>query len=285
VFTDAPNIDLLGSAGYIGYDSIAEPYAEHVWPEAIAGRRWVATGKVIADLVGADKLLLSVGCGPGYSELEMASGGLRVIAGDISLKMLRIASEKLEQVPGDSLLPCRLNAYELPILPRSVDAVMAMQFLHFVGDPAGIVKEIKRVLKPGALFVTYGQGVYEPVDEDDENSKVRRYYDEGLKSRGVDYLRMPGWTSRQCREELPRLFRNHRIVESEDLVFRFKVTPKWTMRKLGSRSMMFQIGLDPQVHEEVMREVRDRMISECGEGFEEIERERCWTDSLSVFSH
>jgi len=217
--------------------------------------------------------------------VEIAKRGHRVLAGDISLKMLKILSGKLEQAPERSIIPCRLNAYSLPLLDRSVDAAMAMQLLPFVGDPPLVLGEIKRVLKPGGMFITHGPGETQSPKDDvvgEINGKLRRYCDEALKRRGVNMLKPPGWTNRQIWENLPKLFRTYSLVERDDLVFRFAETPRWFLQRLGSRYTLFQMGFDQGIHNEVMREVRERVAAEYGRDFEELEQEYCETHPLSV---
>ena len=169
----------------------------------------------------------------------------------------------------------------------SVDAVVALLLLGFVGDAPQVVSEIRRVLKPAGIFIAEGPIDRSPTDDivSEINGKIRRHYSEVLKEKGANELKLLGrWTHRQMWENLPKLFRNHRFVESEDLIFRFTETPRLFLQRLNRRYTMFQVGLDQEVHDETMKEVRNRLISEYGKDFENLEREYCETRRLSVYS-
>ena len=285
IFTDEPDLKLEGEGSYIGYDQVADSYAQHLYPEELDRQIWAGYGKAIAKLVGPGRVVLDLGCGPGKCALEIAKRGCRVIAGDISLNMLTILSSTLDQAPENSLVLCRLNAYDLPFLDGSLDAVVARYLLLAVGNPERVVMEVKRVLKPGGMLITEGPTERSPTDDivSEVEMKARRYYDEALRRRGVDELKAPGWTERQMRENLPKFFRSFKLVESDDLVFRFTETPGWFLRRLGSRYSLFQVGLDQGLHEEAMDEVRRRLEEEYGKGFEEMGQEYREVHRLGVY--
>ena len=219
--------------------------------------------------------------------MEIARNGLRVIAGDISLNMLRILSSNLDETLAESVIPCRLNAYNLPLADRSVDAVLAMQFLHFVGDPATAVGEIKRVLRPDGLFIVNGSVETSPKDDivSEIRERARSYYGQALKRIGVRELRLSGgWTTREIRGNLSSSFRNFRKVIGEHLTFEYSEKVGWFLAKLGSRYSAYQLGFDQKAHEEAMQEVRQRLTLEFGKGFEKIEQEYYSVYQLDVYS-
>ena len=96
ICTDDPDLNLEGDRPYVGYESIVHSYAEYLHPPELDKQIHVGFGKAIAELLEAGKLILNVGAGPGNSDMEVARNGLRVIAGDISLNMLRILSSNLD---------------------------------------------------------------------------------------------------------------------------------------------------------------------------------------------
>ena len=287
VFTDDPDLNLKGERPYVGYDFIAGSYAEYQYAPDLEKKIHVGYGKAMAELLEAGKLILDVGAGPGKSDIEIAKNGYRVIAGDISFNMLRILSARLDKRQAEWVIPCRLNAYELPLTNRSVDAVMAIQFLHFVGDPASVVGEIKRVLRPGGLFIVNGSVETSPKDDlvSEIRGKARAYYGQVLMRIGARELRLSGgWPTREIRGNLSSSFRNFRNVRSEHLTFRYVKNAGWFLARLGSRYTAFQLGFDQKAHGEAMQEVRQRLTLEYGEGFEEIEQEYCSVHQLNIYS-
>ena len=286
LFTDDPNLSLDGDRQHIGYDTIANSYAQYLNPEEVDKHISIGYGKTIAKLVGTRRILLDAGCGPGKYDVEIARRGCRVIAGDISLNMLKLLSSRLQNTPVQSVIPCRFNAYSLPLLNQSIDAVMATSLLHFVGEPPQVIGEIRRVLRPGGIFITNGPSDKSPSDDivSEITHKSRQYYSELLKKKGGKELKVFGWswTSRQIRENLPKFFQECKVIESSDLIFRYTSTPKWFLGRLGSRFTAFQIEVDQVIHEQVMTEIRDRLTSEYGESFEEIEQKYCQADRLII---
>ena len=286
IFTDEPNLNLEGEKRYVGYDSVAKAYARYNYSEELNEQLNIAYGKAIAELVGPKGVILDLGCGPGKYALEISQRNCRVIAGDISLNMLQILSSKLREIPRRAIIPCRLNAYRLPLLDQSINAVTAIHLLHFVGDAPQVIREIRRVLKPEGVFLTNSLIRKSPTDDlvTEIITKIRRYYTEILEKKGGKELKRLGWTSRQIRENLPKFFRRHAVVERDDLVFRFTETPRWFLQRLGSRYTAFQVGLDREIHSRTMREVHNRLASEYGSDFEGIEQAYCETHRLSVYS-
>lgn len=93
--------------------------------------------------------VLDVGCGGGFLSNDLALAGFKVTGVDLSLESLKVAevydstrSVKYEQA----------DAFHLPYPDESFDVVTAMDFLEHVDDPARVIKEFSRVLKPGGLF-------------------------------------------------------------------------------------------------------------------------------------
>ena len=93
--------------------------------------------------------VLDVGCGAGFLSNELARQGFLVTGLDASENSLRIAKQydtthTVRYEPGD--------AYHLPFANESYEVACAMDFLEHVEEPAKVIKEIARVLKPRGLF-------------------------------------------------------------------------------------------------------------------------------------
>ena len=98
---------------------------------------------------GSTSRLLDIGCGAGFLSNALAREGFDVVgidASDASLTIARSHDEtnRVRYDVGDALA--------LPYPAASFDAVSAMDFLEHVEDPAAVVAEAARVLRPGGTF-------------------------------------------------------------------------------------------------------------------------------------
>ncbi len=98
---------------------------------------------------GGQARVLDVGCGAGFLSNYLAAHELAVEGVDASADSLAVAQRhdatgSVRYLLGDALA--------LPYPDRSFDVVCAMDFLEHVEDPAKVVAEAARVLRPGGLF-------------------------------------------------------------------------------------------------------------------------------------
>jgi SAM-dependent methyltransferase len=128
------------------YDGIADWYDTEFQPAPLESETW----QTIAGLLGqGEGRLVDVGCGTGSYGAALAGLGWTVTGVDISEDMLRRAREKgVEAV--------RADATALPFEDASFDAAVSV-FTHTdVEDFSAVVREVARVLRPGAPFVYIG---------------------------------------------------------------------------------------------------------------------------------
>lgn len=154
-FTNEPDLITTGEgAKYIGYENIGESY--------MCRRSWVLSDdeyvipKIVSNIVGGG-ILLDLGCGDGSITVPCASFGIKIIAGDISCKMLSLLQKLAgaNDISLDNVILTRMNALHIPIADNSIDAVIANSMLHVVSAPEKVVNEIYRVLKPGGVFICF----------------------------------------------------------------------------------------------------------------------------------
>ncbi|MCW5771586.1 MAG: metalloregulator ArsR/SmtB family transcription factor [Rhodospirillaceae bacterium] len=105
-------------------------------------------------LLGADVTdLLDIGTGTG-SVLQLVGGDVGAAVGvDLSREMLQVARANLAR---NGLANCQVrqaDMYQLPFPAGSFDAVTLHMVLHFAEEPARVLAEAARVLKPGGRIV------------------------------------------------------------------------------------------------------------------------------------
>lgn len=94
--------------------------------------------------------ILDVGCGAGFLANPLSASGFQVTGIDLSEDSLEVA-RRFDSTKQVSYLVA--DAYHLPFPDQYFDVVTAMDFLEHVDDPARVVKEFSRVLKPGGIFI------------------------------------------------------------------------------------------------------------------------------------
>ena len=98
-------------------------------------------------------VLLDIGTGTGRL-LELLSPRVeRAIGIDMSRHMLAFARAKLEGANLKNVTVRQGDMYQLPWPADSFDVVTIHQVLHYADDPAGVISEAARVLRPGGRLV------------------------------------------------------------------------------------------------------------------------------------
>jgi ubiquinone/menaquinone biosynthesis C-methylase UbiE len=146
------------SAG-LDYDSEAARY-----DETRGGLpRARAAAEAVMSLVPPGGVALDVAGGTGIVSKELAAAGFRVVVGDLSSGMLRLAAERL---PGCAAVS---RAERLPVRDGSVDLVTTIWLLHLLPVPVAdvVLAEAARVLRPRGHLVT-------TVDKDLAHGRARR---------------------------------------------------------------------------------------------------------------
>jgi 2-polyprenyl-6-hydroxyphenyl methylase/3-demethylubiquinone-9 3-methyltransferase len=96
--------------------------------------------------------VLDLGCGGGFMSEELASRGASVIGVDVSRGAIAIATR---HAAGRGL-PIRYlvaSGEDLPLPSRSVDCVVCVDVLEHVRSLDHVLDEIRRVLRPGGIFL------------------------------------------------------------------------------------------------------------------------------------
>jgi SAM-dependent methyltransferase len=95
-------------------------------------------------LAGAGPVL-DLGCGRGYWMEHLAQRGMAALGVEHDPARARLAARCGPVVAGD-------GAY-LPVAAASVGVVWCLHVLHHLPDPAGVLAEARRVLRPGGTLI------------------------------------------------------------------------------------------------------------------------------------
>ena len=105
----------------------------------------------LAALLDPSLVVGDLGCGTGPTTAALAPFVARVVAVDESEAMLAAARERIGQHENVELRGGRLEA--LPLDDGALDLAVLSLVLHFVVDPAAVLREAARVLRPGGVLL------------------------------------------------------------------------------------------------------------------------------------
>ena len=102
-------------------------------------------------LLPADAVVADLGCGTGRTLRDLAPHVRQVVGLDASAQMLKAARKRLAGARNIELRQGELAS--LPIADGMCDAALCVLALSYVEDPAAVVREMARILKPGGRAV------------------------------------------------------------------------------------------------------------------------------------
>jgi ubiquinone/menaquinone biosynthesis C-methylase UbiE len=116
-------------------------------------RRWLQNPhKILGPYVKEGMTALDLGCGPGFFTLPMArlvgKTGM-VIAADLQQGMLDLVRKKIGNSDLAAIVKVHQSRPERIGLAEKFDFILIFYMLHEVPDPAGFLREIRSLLKPG----------------------------------------------------------------------------------------------------------------------------------------
>ncbi len=108
---------------------------------------------VASSLVRPDAVVADLGPGTGEMLVSLASAAAKVIAVDHSESMLEVCRRRIRR-GGLENVELRLGDAEgLPIADGECDTAFSSMLLHHLADPAGGVREMARIVRPGGKVV------------------------------------------------------------------------------------------------------------------------------------
>jgi ubiquinone/menaquinone biosynthesis C-methylase UbiE len=123
------------------YTTVTEVPGNRVTREAVT---MMSTRYTYAATLCQGKDVLEVGCGAGQGLGRLAEKAGRVVGGDYTEPLLRMARQHY----GQRIPLVRLDAHRLPFSDRSFDVVILYEAIYYLAQPDLFLEECRRVLRP-----------------------------------------------------------------------------------------------------------------------------------------
>jgi len=143
------NNDIYNTYGDRWYEADDDPVAL-LRAESKTKTPWIIERIKDHGLLNESTQVLDVGCGAGFLSNELGKLNLRVTGMDLSEESLKVAAK---HDVTKTVHYQTADAYRLPFADETFEVLTAMDFLEHVEDPAAVIKEFSRVLKPNGLFI------------------------------------------------------------------------------------------------------------------------------------
>jgi SAM-dependent methyltransferase len=137
--------------------------------------------------IAAPARVVDAGAGAGLASVALAALGHDVLAVDSTTRMLELTQARAQET-GVAVELAEADAAQLPVADGSVDLVVALGLLPWLSDPAPVVEEFRRVLRPGGGLVVTADNRWRATELADPSltpflSPLRRYVVRPLRER------------------------------------------------------------------------------------------------------
>ena len=133
------------------WDKVAERYSKKpVANEEIYEKKLEVTRSYLR----SDMEMLEFGCGTGSTAIAHSPHVKRILATDLSSKMIEIAIEKARQQNISNVIFEQASIEDISSIGRSFDAVLGLNVVHLVDDMEAAIAKVHGLLRPGGVFVS-----------------------------------------------------------------------------------------------------------------------------------
>ncbi len=229
---------------YLSFDRVAADYdATRFLPEPV--RDAVVEQLLSAAALSPGQWLLDAGTGTGRFALPLARRDVRVLAVDVSVKMMR---QLLRKHPPASLCLAQADLRRLPVRTQSVGAVLMAHVLHLIADWRAVLHECRRVLRGGGgLFLLYESGKRFPA---------REHYLQLAGERGLLRPTIGAPSAEVVLGYVRELGATVELIEHPSLQWRASRSHREVLQEMDKRTYSQMWELPDEAHRELMTQTR-----------------------------
>jgi SAM-dependent methyltransferase len=143
------------------FEAKAGSWAEKYAPGGPLVGRLASLSTAVRQYAQAPDRVLDLGCGTGELARALAAAGLQVAGCDISPQMLLHAARDCGR--GAGWVQLEPDWQRLPFASAAFDVVVTASLLEYVRDPAVVLYECARVLRPGGIMLYTVPDLRHPV--------------------------------------------------------------------------------------------------------------------------
>ncbi len=197
--------------------------------------------------------LLDVGTGTGRISVPLMKLGTDLIGIDLSLKMM---AKQREKVPTVRL--AQADAARLPFLDQTFDAALTTHVLHLIGPWREALREIRRVVKPGGVYIN----AWHHHHDRSVHADIRDHWRNRVRAHGVEWRRPDAAVPEEMIIELQALgdFEEVSLVS-----YTTSATPRYELDRIAARVMSEAWNVPDEVYGIALQETRDWAEREIGD--------------------
>ena len=111
--------------------------------------------KIIQGMLSGKKFknLLDVPCGNGLVSLPLLDQADQLTLIDIAESMVNLAKQNFSEDSSPKVKILQGNIFEMDLIPKSYDCILAIGILAHVDDPSAFINRISTLLKPGGTLI------------------------------------------------------------------------------------------------------------------------------------
>ncbi len=217
--------------------------------------------------------ILDVGTGTGRISVPLLRLGANITGIDLSTNMM---SKLREKHPAAHL--AQADASRLPFTTGQFDAVLTTHVMHLIGPWREALREYRRVLKPGGVYIDSTQW----HDASSQLSRIRDHWRQRVEAHGAQWRRPGAQTHDELDAEVRGL--GGQVDSVEVLRYTATGTPRERLDQIHSRVCSDAWDVSDDVFEETFHEITAWTLEEIGPLDTPISEERRFVLRIARFA-